>query len=242
MDNYSQHIWHPFTHPNDTRSAEPIHIVSGDGVYITDSHGKRYLDGNAGGLWCVNAGHNRREINQAITQQLEQMAFYHIFHGVTHPRACELAERLIGLTRPEGMSKVFFTSGGSDGVENAIKLARQYHGLKGESSRKKIIALKGSYHGTHLGAAAVSGNLALQRAYGPVMPGGLHVDMPCLYRNPWGCSDPDELVEQCIQQLINEIEFRDRVKYGIHDFNSIYHSVLNIDRIKVCEWLKMVLD
>lgn len=209
MTSYSQHLWHPFSHPTEVETLDPIHIVSADGVYIKDVHGHTMLDGNAGGLWCVTVGHGRTEVKEAIMKQLDEMAFFQIFNGVTHPRATELADRLVDMTQPENMKRVFFTSGGSDANETAIKLARQYHLLNGEAERKKIISLKGAYHGTHYGACTVSGIGTMHRSYEPVLPGTLKSEMPMLYRNPWNCSDPDQLVDFCINQLIADIEYEE---------------------------------
>src|SRR5438046_2528321 len=101
MGTYSKDFWHPMVHPNEIKRREPVHIVSGDGVYVKDAHGRTLLDGNAGGLWCVNVGHNRSEVKAAIARQLDELAFYQLFDGISHPRATELAARLVGLTQQE---------------------------------------------------------------------------------------------------------------------------------------------
>ena len=208
MENYSANLWHPMIHPNEVKQREAVHIVSADGVYLKDAKGRELLDGNAGGLWCVNVGHNNRKIKEAINRQIEELTFYQIFDGISHPRATELAKKLIEITQQEGMKRVFFTSGGSDSNETALKLARQYHLLNGQPERKKMISLKGAYHGSHFGASTMSGMSLLHRAYEPLVPGGLSVEMPALYRNPWQCDDPEALVELCIAQLIAEIEYQ----------------------------------
>ena len=207
MNNASHHIWHPISHPNrDFQGIDPMHIVSGDGVYIRDDQGKKYLDGNAG-LWCVNVGYNRQEMKDSIKAQLDQLSFYQLFKSATHPSATELAAKLVNMMQPEKMKRVFFTSGGSDSNESAIKLARQFHLLNGEPGRRKVISLKRSYHGSHFGCMAVTGYKNYERAYGPFFPDVISLDAPFLYRNPWSCDDPELLVEYCIKQLIAEIEF-----------------------------------
>jgi adenosylmethionine-8-amino-7-oxononanoate aminotransferase len=141
----------------------------------------------------------------AIAKQLDELEFFQIFDGVSHPRAEELATKLVQMTQPENMRRVFLTSGGSDSVEAALRLSRQYHVLSGAPERKKIISLRGSYHGSHFGASTVTGLTAYHRVYEPMVPGVLHVDMPLLYRNPWNCHEPEALVARCIQQLIDAI-------------------------------------
>lgn len=212
MNQYSKHIWHPFAHPTTVnKQVEPIHIVSADGVYVKDNQGRELLDSTSGGLWCVNVGQNRPEIKEAITKQLDEMAFYQLFNGVSHPRATELAAKLIGMTKPENMKRVFFTCGGSDSIETALKLARQYHVINGEPERKGYISLKNCYHGTHFGGTSLhggdKGGGGARRNYGPLLNGGIRVDAPWLYRNSWQCDDPEQLVKNCINQLITEIEF-----------------------------------
>ena len=208
MSNYSRDLWHPYANPNEIKERLPVHIVSGDGVYVRDSHGRQLLDGNAGGLWCVNVGHNRPEIKSAIMKQLDELVFYQLFDGISHPRATELAAKLVAMTQPENMRRAFFTSGGSDSIETALKLARQFHLVNGQPGRSKFISLKGSYHGSHFGAATVSAQAALHHAYEPLVPGVFSAEMPFLYRNRWNCTDPNELVELCIKDLIEVITYQ----------------------------------
>lgn len=205
MTDYSKDFWHPMLHPNDAKQREPIHVVSGDGVYITDDKDKRLLDAVAG-LWCVNVGHNRPEMKDAIMKQLDELEYFQLFDGISHPRATELAAKLVEMTQPEGMKRAFFTSGGSDSVETALKLARQYHIINGEPDRKKFISLKNGYHGVHFGGASVNGINVFRRNYEPMLSGTFHVDAPWLYRNPWNCEDPDQLAQYCADQLAAEIE------------------------------------
>src|ERR1700733_11994488 len=185
MSIYSRDLWHPFSNQNEIKQRAPVHIVSGDGVYVRDSLGRTLLDGNAGGLWCVNVGHNRPEVKSAIVKQLDELAYYQIFDGISHPRATELAAKLVAMAKPENMKRAFFTCGGSDSVETSLKLARQYHVINAQPERKKFISLKAGFHGTHVGAATVSGLSFIQRPYEPLLPGVTGVGMPFLYRNPW---------------------------------------------------------
>ena len=207
MSNYSKDFWHPMYHPNQAKEHEPIHIVRGDGVFIEDDKGNKLLDGVAG-LWCVNVGHNRPEMKEAIVNQLDQLEYFQLFDGASHPPATKIAEKMVGMTQQENMKRVFFTSGGSDSVEISLKLARQYHVINGEPERKKFISLKNGYHGVHFGSGSVNGITVNRRAYEPLMPGCIHVEAPWTYRNIWNCEDPDQLAQYCADQLEAEILFQ----------------------------------
>jgi putrescine---pyruvate transaminase len=200
------HFWHPMLHPNEMMRRAPIRIVRGDGCYVFDDSGQRLVDGVAG-LWNVNVGHNRPEMKAAIVAQLDELEYFQLFDGVTHPRAEELSRVLFEMTRTEGMTRFIYNSGGSDAVETALKIARQYWKLEGQPDRTKFIALKQGYHGTHFGAASVNGNTAFRRNYEPLLPGCFHVDTPWLYRNPF-TQDPEELAHVCATLLEREIQFQ----------------------------------
>ena len=132
-----RHLWMHFTRiGSDPRAPVPI-IVAGEGCYVYDADGKRYLDGLSA-LYCVNAGHGRPEFAQVAAAQLLELDFYTTW-SYAHPRAIELATRIAALT-PGDLNRVFFTSGGSEAVESAIKLARAYHRLSGKAQKTKIIA------------------------------------------------------------------------------------------------------
>ncbi len=118
-------------HPNEMQRREPIRIVRGDGCYVFDDSGKKLIDGVAG-LWNVNVGHNRAEVKKAIAAQLDELEYFQLFDGISHPRAEELAARVIELASAEDMRRVIFNSGGSDAVETALKIARQYWKLQGK--------------------------------------------------------------------------------------------------------------
>lgn len=200
------HFWHPMLHPNEMLQRAPIRIVRGAGCYVFDDCGRRLVDGVAG-LWNVNVGHNRPEMKAAIIAQLDELEYFQLFDGVSHPRAEELSRVLFDMTRTEGMTRFIYNSGGSDAVETALKIARQYWKLEGQPDRTKFIALKQGYHGTHFGAASVNGNTAFRRNYEPLLPGCFHVDTPWLYRNPF-TEDPEELAHICATLLEREIQFQ----------------------------------
>ena len=156
-------------------------IVRGEGCYVWDEHGKRYLDGLSA-LFCVNAGHGRAELGEAAAAQARELGFYTNW-SYAHPPAIELAARIAELA-PCDLNRVFFTSGGSEAVESAWKLARNYHRLRGEGQRTKLIARELAYHGTSLGALAATGLTALRAPFEPLTPGGCHVPNTNSYRWP----------------------------------------------------------
>jgi putrescine---pyruvate transaminase len=199
-------LWHPMAHPKAMQDAPPDIIVRGEGSWIWDVDGHRMVDG-VGGLWSANLGFGRTEIRDAIVEQLDELAFYNIFRGTTHPRAIELAERVVKLMQPDGVAAVFFSNGGSDAVESALKLARQYWKVKGQADRTKFISLRQGYHGVHFGGMSVNGNTNFRRAYEPLLPGCFHVDTPWVYRNPY-TERPEQLARICAELLEREIVFQ----------------------------------
>lgn len=197
------HHWHPMADPRAAEQSSPLVFERAEGVYIYDTEGKQYLD-SQGGLWCVNVGHGREEVKQAINAQLEKLPYYTTFGDTSNLPVIELAERLVRMLAPEDMRRVFFSSGGSDANETALKLARQYWKLSGEAQRSKFISLKQGYHGVHFGGTSIGGQMFLRSMYEPVLPGCFQVDTPWLYRNPWS-DDPEELGKICADLLEREI-------------------------------------
>jgi adenosylmethionine-8-amino-7-oxononanoate aminotransferase len=202
----ARHLLHPMAHPQQMAETPPDIIVRGEGSWIWDVDGHRMVDGVAG-LWSVNLGFGRREIRDAVVEQMDELAYYNIFRGTTHARAIELADRVVGLMQPDGVETVYFSSGGSDAVDSALKLARQYWKIRGQQDRTKFIALRQGYHGVHFGGMSVNGNTNFRRAYEPLLPGCFHVDTPWLYRNPY-TDDPVRLGELCAELLEREIVFQ----------------------------------
>ena len=202
----AKYLWHPMAHPQGMRDQPPDIIARGEGSWIWDIDGHKMVDG-VGGLWSANLGFGRREIRDAIVEQLDELAFYNTFRGTTHPRAIELSTRLVKLMEPDGVAAVLFGNGGSDAVETALKIARQYWKLQGQADRVKFIALRQGYHGVHFGGASVNGNTNFRRAYEPLLPGCFHVDTPWLYRNPY-TEVPERLGEICAELLDREITFQ----------------------------------
>ncbi len=170
----------------DDGSEVPV-IVSGEGCYVYDEHGKRYLDGLSA-LYCVNVGHGRAELGDAAARQAKELGFYTNW-SYAHPRSIELAARIADLT-PGNLNRVFFTSGGSEAVESAWKLAKAYHQARGEPRRHKIVSRFLAYHGTSMGALTATGLPALREPFEPLTPGGRHAPNTNSYR--WK-EDRDEL-------------------------------------------------
>ncbi|QRF62250.1 aminotransferase class III-fold pyridoxal phosphate-dependent enzyme [Variovorax paradoxus] len=202
----ARYLWHPMAHPQAMQKSKPDIVARGQGCWIWDVDGHKMLDG-VGGLWAANLGHSNRAVRDAIVAQLDELPFYNVFRGTTHPRAIELSKRIVQTMEPDGVAAVFFSNGGSDAVEGALKLARQYWKLRGQADRHKFIALRQGYHGVHFGGMSVNGNLNFRRAYEPLLPGCFHVDTPWLYRNPY-TQDPEELGEICATLLEREIQFQ----------------------------------
>jgi adenosylmethionine-8-amino-7-oxononanoate aminotransferase len=211
-DSYQQpdrSMWHPMTAPSTSvpTSFAPttdLMLVEGKGVFVFDDAGKRYFDCSAG-MWNVIVGHGRTEINRAIAAQLERIAYHTTFGNLSNLPATQLAERLMSLLQEEGMCHVMFSSGGSDAVETAFKLARQYWLLEGQGRKTKIISLRNGYHGLHFGGMSAGGSAHWKAPYEPGVPGFLQVEGPYLYRNPW-TDDEETLSEICAGILEREIE------------------------------------
>jgi adenosylmethionine-8-amino-7-oxononanoate aminotransferase len=155
-------------------------LVKGHGCSVVDVHGRTYLDALSG-LWLVNVGHGRAAIAEAMAQQAKTLAYGNASRAATLP-AIQLAAVLAHLA-PGDLSTVLFTSGGSEAVESALKITRQYHALRGEPERYKVIARRGSYHGATYGAMSISGSRSgVDPYYGPLLPGALCVSAPYCYR------------------------------------------------------------
>ncbi|MGJ9413646.1 aspartate aminotransferase family protein [Aeromicrobium sp. CF4.19] len=167
-----QHLFPHFTRGDVWYGESVPMIVRGDDCYLYDDSGRRILDGLAG-LFCVNMGHGRHDVPAAVAKQMDQLSYWTNW-GAAHPSAVEAATLISGLA-PDGLETVFFVNSGSEAVESAIKLARQYHVSQGEPGRTKIISRDMSYHGTTLGALAVTGIAKFREPFGPLMPGVFHV-------------------------------------------------------------------
>ncbi len=163
--------WMPFTANRQFKKA-PRLLTGADGMYFRDDRDRQVLDGIAG-LWCVNAGHNRPHIVQAIQAQAAELDFAPPFQ-MAHPKAFELAEQLVQLT-PAGLNKVFFTNSGSESVDTALKMAIAYHRVRGEGSRTRLIGRERGYHGVNFGGISVGGMVANRKMFGTMLGGVDHI-------------------------------------------------------------------
>ncbi|MEL6523661.1 MAG: aspartate aminotransferase family protein [Pseudomonadota bacterium] len=200
-------MWHPMAHPAEMHAKPPKIVVSAEGSTITDIDGHSVIDA-VGGLWNVNLGFSCQPIKDAISGQLDRLPYYSAFKGTTTDVIIELSDRLADFFEPDGMIRSFFTSGGGDSVETALRLARQYHKLRGNPGRVKFLSLKKGYHGTQFGGASVNGNANFRAPYEPLLPGCFHIPAPYPYRNPFGETDPERLAQLCLSALEDEITFQ----------------------------------
>jgi len=202
----TRHLMHPMQDPKALRDNLPLIIETGDGVHISDVEGRRFID-LQGGLWCVNAGYGRKEIVDAVAEQMQKLAYYSLFPGSSNPAAIALSQKLVEITATEGMTKVSFGLGGSDAVESALKISRQYWKLLGQADKYKFISLYNGYHGLNFGGMSACGGIAWRSSYEPLMPGFIQVEGPHLYRNPF-TEDPEELADICARLMERQIEFQ----------------------------------
>jgi len=193
-------VIHPFTDLAHHVEEGPLVLSRGDGVYVLDEHGRRYLEGMAG-LWCANLGFSEARLVEAAREQMTRLPTYHLFGGKSHAPAIALAERLLALA-PAPMSKVLFTCSGSEANDTALKLVRYYHHAIGKPGKRKVISRVRAYHGVTLACASLTGLPHAHRDFGLPLPGILHVGCPHHYR----CALPDETEEAFAARLAAELE------------------------------------
>jgi adenosylmethionine-8-amino-7-oxononanoate aminotransferase len=199
------HLWMHFTRMS-AYDTSPVPVITrGEGPYIFDSTGKRYLDGLSG-LFVVQAGHGRRELAEAAARQAERLAFFPIW-SYAHPSAIDLAHRLAGLA-PGDLNRVFFTTGGSEAVESAWKLARSYYKRIGKPTKHKAISRYIAYHGTTMGALSITGLPPLKADFEPLVPSSFRVPNTNHYRAPEGSGrTPEEFGVWAADRIAEAIEF-----------------------------------
>ncbi|MFF0727239.1 aspartate aminotransferase family protein [Streptomyces sp. NPDC004134] len=198
------HLWMHFTRMSSYENAPVPTIVRGDGAYIYDETGKRYLDGLAG-LFVVQAGHGRTELAEAAAKQAAELAYFPIW-SYAHPKAVELAERLAA-GAPGDLNKVFFSTGGGEAVETAWKLAKQYFKLTGRPGKYKVISRAVAYHGTPQGALSITGLPGLKAPFEPLVPGAHKVANTNIYRAPLHGDDPEAFGRWAADQIEQQILF-----------------------------------
>jgi len=199
-----RHLWMHFTRMGAYDAEHEIPIIErGEGAYVYDTSGKRYLDGLSG-LFVVQVGHGRRELAEAAAAQAQKLAYFPQW-SYAHPAGIELAERLADRA-PGDLNRVFFTTGGSEAVESTWKLARQYFKLIGQPSRYKVISRSIAYHGATLGALSITGIPSARQPFEPLVPGARKVANTNRYR----CGDCAHLGScslRCADDIERQIEF-----------------------------------
>jgi len=198
------HLWMHFTRMSTYHQSDVPIIVRGEGPYVWDDKGKRYLDGLAG-LFVVQVGHGREELAQAAAKQASELAFFPLW-SYAHPKAIELAERLAHLA-PGDLNRVFFTTGGGEAVESAWKVAKQYFKLSGKPLKHKVISRNIAYHGTPQGALSITGIPAAKAMFEPLVPGAHKVPNTNFYRAPEHGDDLEAFGLWAANRIEEAIEF-----------------------------------
>ena len=206
-ENNAKYFWHPMAHPGEMLQTPPMIISKAYGVEVEDSDGHKMLDA-VGGLWNVNLGYSCQPIKDAINKQLSKMPYCNTFRGITNDKAIELSFELNQWFAEDNMERVFFTQGGSDSIDTAMRLVRQYWKVKGKIDRTKFISLSKGYHGTHYGGASLCGDARFRRNYEPGIPGVFHIPAPYTYRNTFQEENSELLAQKCIQNLEEQISYQ----------------------------------
>jgi len=184
------YLWHPFTQMQEWMAEDPCIISQGDGHYLVDVHGRKYLDG-VSSLWCNVHGHRKKEINDAIKAQLDRIA-HSTFLGLSHVPGIQLAQKLIEIS-PKGLQRVFYSDDGATAVEVALKMAVQYWQLKGETQRTRIATLAESYHGDTVGSMSMGYSETFHRFYTSLLFPVLRLTPPHVFRYYQGLSETGAL-------------------------------------------------
>ncbi|GII23545.1 aspartate aminotransferase family protein [Planosporangium mesophilum] len=198
------HLWMHFTRLSAYAEADVPVIVRGSGPYVYDSRGKRYLDGLSG-LFVVQVGHGRTELAEAAAKQAAELAYFPLW-SYAHPAAIELADRLAGLA-PGDLNRVFFTTGGSEAVESAWKLARSYFKQVGKPMKTKAISRAVAYHGTSMGALSITGLPVLKQEFEPLIPSTFRVPNTNYYRRPDQSMTEEQFGIWAADRIAEAIEF-----------------------------------
>ncbi|KRB50207.1 aminotransferase [Rhizobium sp. Root708] len=197
------HHLHPFSDMKKLNADGARVIQRGEGVYIWDSSGKKYLDGFAG-LWCVNIGYGRHEIADAVSRQMKELPYYNTFFGTTTTPATLLSEKVVSHAGPH-LNHVFFTASGSEANDTWFRMARVYWAAVGKPSKKIIIARKNGYHGSTVAGASLGGMKYMHEQGDLPIPGIAHIDQPYWY-GEGGELSPDEFGLKVARQLEEKID------------------------------------
>jgi adenosylmethionine-8-amino-7-oxononanoate aminotransferase len=206
-----RYLWHPFTQMQDWLAEEPVIIERGEGVFLIDTEGNRYIDGVAS-MWTNVHGHNRQEINDAIKAQIDKIAHTTLL-GYSNIPAIKLAKKLVEIT-PQGLEKVFYSDNGATSVEIALKIAYQYWRHKGEPERKIFVNLDSAYHGDTVGAMSVGCIDVFHRTFDGLLFETVRIPAPYAYRSPVG-DQPEAVRDYCLRELGKVLHEYDRQVAGI---------------------------
>jgi adenosylmethionine-8-amino-7-oxononanoate aminotransferase len=198
------HLWMHFTRHSTFETSDVPMVVRGEGPYVFDADGKRYLDALSG-LFVVQVGHGREELAEAAAKQAKELAFFPLW-SYAHPTAMELAERIASYA-PGDLDRVFFTTGGGEAVETAWKLAKQYFKLTGKPTKHKVISRNIAYHGTPQGALSITGLPGMKAPFEPLVPSTFRVPNTNLYRAPVHGDDPEAFGRWAADRIEEAIDF-----------------------------------
>jgi len=194
------HLVHPYSNLDAHEQRGPVVITRGDGCFVEDEHGKRYLEGMSG-LWCASLGFSEKRLVQAATAQLEMLPYYHLFNHRSHPPGIALAQALSAMA-PAGLNHVLFANSGSEANDAAIKMVWHYNNLLGRPAKKKIIARTNGYHGVTVASGSLTGLPHVHRDFDLPLPQMLHTDCPSYYH----LGKPGESEAQFVERLANNLE------------------------------------
>ncbi len=197
-------ILHPYTDALANEAGGSLVIISGEGIYVHDDQGNRYIEG-MGGLWCTALGFGEERLAQAAADQIRRLSFYHGFNRKSHQPQIELAERLLAMA-PAPMSKVFFANSGSEAIDSAIKLIWYMNNAMGRPDKKKIIGRVKGYHGVTIAAASVTGTPLNHQAFDLPIAGFLHTDCPHYWRFGHDGESEEDYATRCADALDALIE------------------------------------
>ncbi|WP_372830801.1 aspartate aminotransferase family protein [Pontibacterium sp.] len=184
----AEHHLHPFTNTGALNKKGARVICKGEGVYLWDSEGQKILDGMAG-LWCVNMGYGRKELVDAATKQMNELAYYNTFFQTTHTPAAELAKEIASVT-PGDLNHIFFANSGSEAIDTIIRMVRQYWAIKGKPYRNILISRENAYHGSTVGGTSLGGMSGMHKQGAPLVPNIERI------RQPYWYGEADDMSEE----------------------------------------------
>ncbi|MEM1504401.1 adenosylmethionine--8-amino-7-oxononanoate transaminase [Domibacillus sp. 8LH] len=195
IEKSKKYLWLPFTQMKDY-DEQPFIVESGEGIKVKDIHGKEYYDGFSS-VWLNVHGHRKKELDEAIKQQLDKIAHSTLL-GMTNVPATELAEKLVGIS-PENLTRVFYSDSGAEAMEIALKMAFQYWQNIGKPRKQKFVSMRNGYHGDTIGAVSVGSIELFHHVYGPLMFDSFKAPIPYVYRSK--SSDPATCRDECLREL-----------------------------------------